>query len=86
MGKVRRHVATVVDLHWEMNVIGLRHLDHRFLSSTLLGVQRAKPFAGVRGVPEKLLFLFFRRRRRVNKDGKRTKKLRDEPPSIYPCL
>ena len=58
MGKVRRHVATIVDSHWEMNVIGLRHLDHRFLSSTLLGVQRAKPFAGVRGVPEKLLFLF----------------------------
>ena len=42
MGKVRRHVATVVDSHWEMNIIGLRHLDHRFLSSTLLEVQRAQ--------------------------------------------
>jgi hypothetical protein len=36
-----------------------------------LGVQRAKLFAGVRGVPEKFLFSFFsRRRRQVNENEK----------------
>ncbi len=31
------------------------------------GVQRAQPFAGVRGVPEKLFFSFSRRMRRREK-------------------
>ena len=33
-------------------------------------VQRAKPFAGVRGVPEKFRFPFCRRRRQVNENEK----------------
>ena len=40
------------------------------LSQTLLGVQRAAPFAGVRGVPEKLLFLFAASGGEKEKDGK----------------
>ena len=46
------------------------------------GVQRAKPSAGVRGVPEIFFFSFCRRRRQIKKDGKRADTLCGEKGSI----